>query len=105
MGHENLNNTQTANSDLDAVSGSNRWSVFANHHVIEKEGKPQWVTELNFYMGDLSEVDFATDWRFKKVENRRSQKKFLGICETSFPVQYPLRLDNGTIIEAEDYYR
>lgn len=41
------------------------WSVFASHHVIEKDGKPKWITELNFYMGDLSEVDTATDWRFK----------------------------------------
>lgn len=80
------------------------WSVFANHHVIEKEGKPQWVTELNFYMGDLSDIDTATDWRFKEVNNRRSQSKFLGMCDTHFPVKYPLHLDNGTIIQSEDYY-
>lgn len=84
---------------------SNLWTVFANHHVIEKNGNRQWVTELNFYMGDLSGVDFSTDWRFKEVKNRRLQLKFLGTCQTNFPVQYPLRLDNGTIIKEEDYYR
>lgn len=76
----------------------NIWSVFENHHAVDKNGKQKWVTELVFYKGDLSKVDLATDWRFREVKGKRSQLKYLGMCETSFPVKYPLRLDNGDVI-------
>lgn len=87
------------------MSKDNLWSVFSSHFLMKKDGQQsQWVTSLNFYKGDLSCVDLETDWRFKEVKNKRSQSVFLGVCETSFPVQYPLLLLNGTIIEAGDYY-
>lgn len=31
--------------------------------------------------------------------------KFLGEVVADFPIQYPLTLDNGVIIQEEDYYR
>jgi hypothetical protein len=34
-----------------------------------------------------------------------SRRKFLGTVDTEFPVKYPLTLDNGLVIQAEDYYR
>lgn len=88
------------------ISSSNHWSVVASEYKIEKDNKSQWVTELNFYMGDLQtkDIDWETDWRFCEVKNRRKQAKMLGVCKTVFPIKYPLWLTNGTIIEAEDYY-
>lgn len=79
----------------------NKWSVFENCHLIECEGVYQWITEFNFYMGDLSNVDTSNDWRFKEIKNKRKMSKFLGVVETTFPIQYPLTLNNGIIISKD----
>lgn len=58
-----------------------------------------WKKELNFYDVDLSNVDFTTDWRFRIVEGKRKLSTLLGTIEKlSFPVSYPILLDNNEII-------
>lgn len=64
------------------------YSVF-KHEFINDKGK--WVSEYNFYLGDLSEEDFKNDWRFKEVVGKRAELQFLGLVRTDFPVTYPLK--------------
>ena len=81
------------------------WSVFRLEHNIMIDKKLQWVIELIFYKGDLSLLsNMDKDWRFKPVENKRKQVILLGICETKFPVKFPLSLYNGLILNNENYY-
>lgn len=83
----------------------NEWSVFlSNRKVIKEEGKKQiWVWEkvYNFYKVDISEIDIKTDLRFKFIKDKRQQSVYLGLCETKFPVKFPLTLTNGTILEKD----
>lgn len=76
------------------------WTVIEREYLTEKDGKMQWVTELNFYLGDLQskEIDLKVDWRFCEVKDKRKQAIILGVCKTSFPIKYPLLLTNGTVI-------
>jgi len=71
------------------------YSVFKDTH---KQGK-KWITQYIFYMNDLSDVDLETDWRFKEVKNKRKLAEFLGTVNTDFPIEYPLHLNNGIILE------
>ena len=102
-----MNKNEIKNGFKDAVSCSNLWSVVVNENKIGKDNNSQWVTELNFYMGDLQtkNIDWKTDWRFCEVKDKRKQVKMLGVCKTTFPIKYPLWITNGIIIEAGDYYR
>ena len=81
------------------------WSVFENEYKTKVGNNYQWVKELNFYMGDLSNEDFENDYRFKEVKDKRKQLKFLGLVETQFPVKFPLKLINGIIIEDIYYHK
>jgi len=81
------------------------WSVFENEYKTKVGKNYQWVKELNFYVGDLSNEDFKNDYRFKEVKDKRKQIKFLGLVETQFPVKYPLKLTNGTILEDIYYHK
>ena len=72
----------------------NNIDLFSVFERTYKNGE-QWITDLVFYKGDLSCVDAENDWRFKEVFGKRKKLKFLGLCQTSFPIQYPLKLSNG----------
>lgn len=87
------------------VGSNNCWSVFANEYLIIENEKKKWVTELNFYMGKLENIDYKTDCRFCEIKDKRKQIKYLGTCKTKFPIKYPLLLKNGTWIEESEYYR
>jgi len=81
------------------------WSVFENEFKARVDDKYQWVKELNFYMGDMSDEDLTNDYRFREVPGKRKQLRFLGTAETEFPVKFPLTLKNGLVLEdASDYY-
>lgn len=84
------------------------WSVFANTHWICVDVPANiwdWVTELNFYAGDLSDADFAKDDRFKEVPKRRKQVEFLGIVNNfTFPMPDIITLTNGKVINRKDYH-
>jgi len=71
------------------------YSVFEDTH---KKGN-KWISEYHFYKGDLSNVDLENDWRFKEIKDKRKQSKFLGTVNTDFPINYPLHLNNGAILE------
>jgi len=75
------------------------WSVFEKEYTTKINNKYQWVKELNFYIGDLTNEDFKNDYRFKEVKDKRKQVKFLGTVETEFPLKFPLKLNNGIILE------
>jgi hypothetical protein len=65
----------------------------------------KWVKQHQFWEGDLTEVDFITDWRFREVEKRRKLVKLMGtIGDVKFPVQYPLILDDGTILNEHEKF-
>ena len=62
-----------------------------------KTGK--WVKQYQFWNGDLTKVDFTTDWRFKEVDKKRKLVKLMGTKENiDFPVVFPLTLDNGSVL-------
>lgn len=84
---------------LKLIKTNNVWSVFESCKIKDNV----WITELNFYYGDLSNINLETDLRFKEVKNKRKQAKFLGTCKTTFPIKYQLTLSNGKIIKFEDY--
>lgn len=65
-----------------SVTKPDVYSVFINTRY---DGN-QWKRDFSFYKGDLSNVDFETDWRFKAVQGKRKTASFLGITETNFPV-------------------
>ncbi len=83
------------------------WSVFENEFKTKINEEVRWVKVLEFFAGDLSksDIDFATDWRFCEVSGKRKQVKFLGTVETDFPVQFPLTLNNGVVLEDIYYHR
>lgn len=57
----------------------------------------RWIKDHSFYMGDVW-LD-VNDWRFSEVKGRRTEAKLLGCANVEFPVQYPLILINGLVIE------
>ena len=54
------------------------WSKFK---LVYKSEKGDWLTDFIYYMGDLSGVDFANDWRFKEVEGKRKQVQFIELVQ------------------------
>lgn len=59
-----------------------------------------WKKEYNFYSVDLTDVEFDNDWRFRAVDEKRKLSILLGtVDELSFPVKYPIVLNNSTLIE------
>lgn len=86
----------------------NEWSVFlSNRKVIKEDGKKQvWIWEkvYNFYKVNMAEVDVKTDVRFKLIKDKREESIYLGVCETEFPVKFPLTLINGVILEKDCTY-
>jgi len=67
-------------------------SVFL--HITKK---PIYKEEYHFYYGDLSKIDFENDKRFKEHDYRKYE--FLGTAIVEFPIKFPLKLDNGKILE------
>lgn len=73
---------------------------FFQSYKENDEKKIKLIKEHRFYEADLSKIDFSTDSRFKKLSKVRNQSKFLGFTnKCSFPIQYPLTLSDGSIIE------
>jgi len=68
------------------------------YSVFEKSC-PLGRREYVFYLGDCTLIYDKKDWRFCKVEGKRNELIFLGVCNISFPVKFPLKLDNGKILE------
>lgn len=73
------------------------YSIFLNtYKVMISEDAAAWVSEYNFYEGDLSKINFSLDKRFKLCKKMRHEGVFLGLSnEISFPVNYPIKLING----------
>jgi hypothetical protein len=79
-------------------------TVFENEKYVynKKSATGRWVNELVFYVGDLTDVDLKSDWRFKEVKDKRKQLKLLGTKENLvLPIVYPLVLDDGRVINDE----
>ena len=64
-----------------------------------------WVTELRFYQNDISNTDLKTHQDFKCIKGERNEAILLGTASLTFPITYPLILDNGIIIQSDDYYK
>lgn len=78
------------------------YSVFSN--LSNQFGK--WKDELHFYQGDWSNIDLSTDNRFCAVDGKRRKSILLGtvaLKDSDFPIQYPLLLNSGHIINEDDY--
>lgn len=69
------------------------------YSVFLVERLDQKIKEYVFYLGEIQNIDYKNDWRFKKVKGKRSQLEFLGTVKTDFPVKYPLHLLNGKILQ------
>lgn len=81
------------------------WSVFENRYMVYINKQKTWLTELCFYCGDMSNIDLSSDSRFKKVKDRRDELKFLGLySDGTFPVIFPLMLDNEKVLYRNDYH-
>jgi len=78
------------------MSEENLWSVFGNEHKVESD----WIKELVFFWGDVSDIDFSNDWRFKAVEGKKKQLMFLGFYDGEFPIEFPITLLNGKTINS-----
>ena len=64
--------------------------------------KGKEVVETMFFEGLLRwKVNTATDWRFKEIPGVRSQGWFVGVAVLEFPVQYPIRCTDGTLIHKD----
>lgn len=63
--------------------------VYVHTETISKDG--DWVTvhTLGFYEGYVDQTD---------------KRKYLGQAEVTFPIKFPLTLDNGLVINEGDYY-
>lgn len=58
-----------------------------------------WKTEYLFYQGNLGwYVDTKTDSRFCAIEGKRKKAELLGYAYITFPVIYPIELNDGTIL-------
>jgi hypothetical protein len=68
------------------------YSVFKNEFTIDAK---DWIPEYKFFMGDLSDVDVTTDERFYEIPGQRKQAIYMGKGKVSFPVVYPILLDDG----------
>lgn len=73
-------------------------SVDELYSVFEKSC-PLGLKEYVFYFGDCTLIYDKKDWRFCKMEGKRNELVFLGLGEMSFPIKYPLKLNNGKILE------
>jgi len=73
------------------------YSVLINEY---KNDKGIWEKQYNFFKLDLSEINFSDDWRFKAIPNKRKESVFLGnITDPKFPLEYPIYLDNGKVLD------
>ena len=67
------------------------WSVFSAEYFIEVKKQLVWKKQTFLYMGDLSNVDMATDWRFHDVKGKRKNCTFLGLINNpEFPLKEPI---------------
>lgn len=58
-----------------------------------------WKTEYLFYKGNLGwYVDTATDQRFCAIEGKRKKAELMGYADIELPVQYPVRLNDGSLL-------
>ncbi len=64
--------------------------VYAQIGNVSVDGKFEEKTWLAFYYSRTIDTD---------------KRKLLGSVEADFPIVYPLKLDNGIIINESDYYR
>lgn len=64
--------------------------VFRHEESINVQGEWQTVHSLGFYLVEVGET---------------KSRKLLGTAEVTFHIKYPLKLDNGIVIQEEDYYR
>lgn len=84
---------------MEATELNDTYSVFYKEFKDMYSKDDLWIKEFIFYKGNLSNIDVSIDWRFKAVKGKRNQADFLGTCKLVFPIQYPLLLDNGTIVK------
>jgi hypothetical protein len=64
------------------------WSVFS----IEVKEQLTWTTHTRLFMGDLSNIDLTTDWRFCDVKGKRRNCIFLGFIDNpEFPLKEPIK--------------
>lgn len=78
-----------------------QYTVFECNYLHEKYRK--FVKEIFFYRGNIIPSD--TDWRFKEVKDKRKRLIRLGTATCNFPIEYPLILDNGFVINKNDYFK
>ena len=73
------------------VVSSVTWSVFSAEYFSEVKKELMWRKKTFLYMGDLSNVDMTTDWRFSDVEGKRRKCAFLGLIDNpEFPLKEPI---------------
>lgn len=81
-------------------------SVFKVYRNVKiSENFYEWHNQLCFYEGDLSNVNLSTDFRFKEVSGKRNLAELLGTCTVTFPISFPLTLDNGIVVNSGDHYQ
>lgn len=76
--------------------------VEANYLIYDSKLKENIIKkELQFYNGNLTDVDLSTDTRFKAVKNKRNKSIILGLKDDlKFPIKYPFTCDdNGFIVK------
>jgi hypothetical protein len=68
------------------------WSVFSCESFIEVKKALVWKKHTRLFMGDLSNVDMTTDWRFHDVQGKRRNCEFLGLTDDpEFPLELPIK--------------
>lgn len=68
------------------------WSVFNTEYFIEVKKELVWKKITRLFMGDLSNVDMTTDYRFHDVAGKRKKCKFLGLIDNpEFPLKTPIK--------------
>ena len=72
------------------------YSVFLAEHFVEKD--KYFKKSYQFYYGDLSKTILENDWRFKEVLNKRKEAVFMGLANTAFPINFPLKLENDKLL-------
>lgn len=59
-----------------------------------------YVKEHRFYSVDIRNISFKEDDRFRSIYNKRKECALLGVVNNlSFPVHYPIYLENGNVID------
>ena len=88
---------------MDSIDRLIDWHCYSQYQYRPQE--KDWVKEIFFYYNNPElppSTDLKTDWRFNKIDGVRAQAEYLGdvtLERKDFPVQFPLKLDNGFIVQ------